>query len=299
MKLIIVIFSITILIFPIMKGEAQTVQSIKNRDVELNVSIYSPEIEETLILLHGGPGVPDDMREVVDILKDKYRVIVFDQRGTGGSICKNCSFSMEDYISDIDAIRDYLGIDSFHLFGHSWGGLYAQIYLENHPEQIKSLFLCSPSSGTNKTWKQTEKEVMQFNKSHCSTGEWFLMGWRSFLGMMGSDKADRKLFKQVMLNYHKDYIISEPNESFFERIYAKPVNRTRKYILNYRPLSVFENDTIPVLITYGENDIYGDSRKEVYHRFPNAEFKVIERSGHIPWKHNLKTFNEIVKSFYY
>ena len=66
MKLIIVIFSITILIFPIMKGEAQTVQSIKNRDVELNVSIYSPEIEETLILLHGGPGVPDDMREVVD-----------------------------------------------------------------------------------------------------------------------------------------------------------------------------------------------------------------------------------------
>ena len=294
-----IIFIFNLFIFAVMTGNAQKIQTIKNGNTDLAMTIYLPEKEETVILLHGGPGVPDDMQEVANLLREKYRVVTFDQRGTGMSVCENGDFTMEDYISDIEVIRKELGIQSFHLFGHSWGGLYAQIYAEEYPKQIKSLFLCSPSSGTGKIWKKTEKEVMQFNKSRCSTGEWLGMGWHSFLGMLGSDKAYQKLFKQVMRNYHKGYDVAEVDESFFTKIYAAPVNKTRKYILKYKPLAPVKTEDFPILITYGENDIYGDSKKEVYKRFPNAQFTTIKNSGHIPWKHNSKQFEEILRQFYF
>lgn len=47
---------------------------------------------------------------------------------------------MSDYISDIEAISNRLNITKFHLFGHSWGGLYAQIYAEEYPEKLKVCF---------------------------------------------------------------------------------------------------------------------------------------------------------------
>ena len=101
---------------------------------------------------------------VAEAIKNKYQVVYFDQRGTRLSACKNHSYTMANYLSDIELIANELGLEQFHLFGHSWGGLYAQIYAEEYPHRILSLFLCSPGSGTNKIWKQTEKEVMLFNK---------------------------------------------------------------------------------------------------------------------------------------
>ena len=46
-----------------------------------------------------------------------------------------------------------------------------QIYSEKYPENLLSLVLCSTGSGTNVVWKQTEKEVMKFNKSKSSFGQ--------------------------------------------------------------------------------------------------------------------------------
>ncbi len=295
MKAIIVFFSI----LGFMNVSAQNTKLIKNGNTILNVKIYSSDQTETIILLHGGPGVPDDMLEVVEQLKEKYQVITFEQRGVGLSECNGCGYKMEDYISDIDAISENLKIDSFHLFGHSWGGLYAQIYAEERPDKIISLFLCSPSSGTNKDWKKTEKEVMQFNKQITSKGEWISMGWNSLLGMFGNDEAYRKLFKQVLKNYHHGYSEVKIKDTFFDKIHARPVNKTRKEIIKYKPLTEFKNPNYPVLITYGENDIYGESKKELINRFPTAQLKIIEKSGHIPWKHNPTEFNKILTNYYF
>ena len=79
MKIILKFF----LIIEFMNISAQTIELIKNGNVTLNVKVYSNQNPETVILLHGGPGVPDEMIEVVDFLKTKYRVITFEQRGVG------------------------------------------------------------------------------------------------------------------------------------------------------------------------------------------------------------------------
>lgn len=295
------IMKVTLLLFFIlitMDVGAQKNVLIKNGNATLNTTIYAGDKRETVILLHGGPGVPDDMIEVVNVLKDKYRVVNFEQRGVGLSKCNKCNFTMADYHSDINTIAKYLNIKEFHLFGHSWGGLYAQIYAAEEPENIKSLFLCSPGPGTNKTWKKSQKEVLDFNKKITSTGEWISMGWNSILGKMGSDKAYGKLFKQALKNYHKNYIEITIEEAFLNKIHAKPINKTLKEIINYKPLTTFTNPDFPIIITYGDNDIYGASKKELIKRYPTSDVEVVENCGHMPWKHNPEAFELILNKFY-
>jgi len=271
---------------------------IQNKEASLNITFSPLQDAETVILLHGGPGVPNAMEQVGDILSQKYQLIYFEQRGTGSSSCDKCAYKMEDYISDIDTIAEYFKLDQFHLFGHSWGGLYAQIYAEKHPSRIKSLFLCSPSSGTNTTWEATEKEVMKFNKKTASNSEWLKMGWYSLLGLFGNNKAYQKLFKQVYKNYHKGFVEVNIDESELKNISAEPINKTRKEIIKYKPLSLMDTPSFPICITYGEKDVYGNSKEKVFERYPTGKVHEIKECGHIPWIHNLIEFEKVLINFY-
>lgn len=272
---------------------------ISNGDINLQTSVYFKELEETIILLHGGPGVPDNMPEVVRLFEDRFRVITFYQRGIGVSKCKNCEYTMEAYISDLNTIANYFNLNTFHLFGHSWGGLYAQIYAEKRPEKIKSLFLCSPGSGTGDLWKQTEKEVLQHNKGKCSQMEWIGMGLNSLLGLLGNKRGYQKLIKQVLINYNKGYSTADIDESLINLIQTDPLNKTKTELLKYKALDIINNPGYPVQITYGDDDIYGESQSAVINRYPGAKVSIIKNSGHLPWKHNLPEFSKLVNEFYF
>ncbi|NME70975.1 alpha/beta fold hydrolase [Flammeovirga aprica] len=271
---------------------------VRNQETLLYTIVYPKQNAETILLLHGGPGVPNRMKEVTNLLKQKYQVIYFDQRGTGLSNCPNGSYAMEDYISDINAIAAYYELDTFHIFGHSWGGLYAQIYADKNLSKINSLFLCSPSSGTNTTWKETEKEVMLYNKENTSNSKWLKMGVNSMFGALGSNKSYRKLFKQVLKNYHHNFQQIEISDEELAGIHAEPINKTRREIINYKPLTKIENPAYPICITYGDDDIYGKSKGEVIDRFPTAKVYDIKNCGHMPWMHNKVEFEKIVTNFY-
>jgi proline iminopeptidase len=272
---------------------------IDSTNARLFVTIYPKEKAETVILLHGGPGVPMDFTPIAEQLLRTYQVITFDQRGTGRSPAKGVTYSIDEYIGDIDAIAQHFGVNKFHLFGHSWGGLYAQIYAENNPDKLLSMFLSSPSSGTGELWKHTESEIMSFNKEHSGFWGWLKMGIKSLFGMLGSDRAYRSLFKQVLENYNREF---DPNyiatDAMVENVRAEPINKTRRHIAQYPLLKEAIDYRFPILITYGQKDIYADSSRYVKNRYLRAKFVVIENSGHIAWKHNKEKFSSILAEFY-
>jgi proline iminopeptidase len=259
---------------------------IEGKDVRLFTTLYPKENAETVILLHGGPGVPDDMLFVAGVLKEQYQVISFHQRGTARSPVAQPDFSIKSYLDDIDSVAAFFHVEKFHLFGHSWGGLYAQIYAEKNPNRILSLFLSSPGSGTGYQWKQTEKEVMAFNRSKLSWIKWLLMGWNSFRGMMGSDAAYRKVFSLVLRNYNDGFINAGTGSMDLNNLKAKPINHTRKELYKYPLLLAKAQLGFNVTITYGDKDIYGNSKKYIADRFPSASIFTIENSGHLPQQHN-------------
>lgn len=267
---------------------------------KLFVTVYPKQDAETVILLHGGPGVPMPFSSLAKFLAQKYQVITFDQRGTARSPADaHASFSMDEYVADIDTIARHFNLKSFHLFGHSWGGLYAQIYAEQRPEKIQSMFLVSPGSGTGAQWKQVEREVFAFNTRHTNWYEWMRMGLMSFLGALGSDRAYQILFKQVLTNYYRDFDPAfHATDTMVAFVRARPTDATRKQIVAYHPLAPMAHTPFPVCVMYGEKDIYTESKRYVRERFPHAQFIEIPRAGHLPWKQNSEAFYEILKKFY-
>lgn len=96
-----------------------------------------------VIILHAGPGFGCDphLRRFFD--PQRYRMIMFDQRGCGKSTphLEISNNTTELLLDDIDAIRDHLGLSDFVLFGGGWGSLLALLYAEKYPQQIKALLL--------------------------------------------------------------------------------------------------------------------------------------------------------------
>lgn len=109
--------------------------------------LYLEEVGEPqgqpVLVLHGGPGsgCNANLRRFFD--PQKYRVILFDQRGAGRSK-PHASLHNNDtahLIADIEQIRTHLGIDRWLVFGGSWGSTLALAYAEAHPQVVTGLVL--------------------------------------------------------------------------------------------------------------------------------------------------------------
>lgn len=101
------------------------------------------------VFLHGGPGggIVSDYRRYFD--PEIYRVVLFDQRGSGkstphASLEENTTWHL---VADIERLREHLGIRTWQVFGGSWGSTLALAYAERHPDRVaqlvlRGIFLC-------------------------------------------------------------------------------------------------------------------------------------------------------------
>ncbi|NQE32906.1 prolyl aminopeptidase [Microcoleus asticus] len=118
---------------------------------ELKVSdLHTIHFEESgnpegkpIVLLHGGPGggCPPFYRQYFD--PEKWRLVMFDQRGCGQSkphaeLQENTTW---DLVNDIEKLREYLNIHQWVVFGGSWGSTLSLAYSQTHPDRCKGLIL--------------------------------------------------------------------------------------------------------------------------------------------------------------
>ncbi len=96
-----------------------------------------------VVFVHGGPGggISPNYRQFFN--PDKYRIILFDQRGCGksrpyASLEDNTTW---DLVEDMEKLRKHFGIDKWQVFGGSWGSTLSLAYAETHPEHVSELVL--------------------------------------------------------------------------------------------------------------------------------------------------------------
>jgi len=96
-----------------------------------------------VVFLHGGPGggCTAAMRRFWN--PDVYRIVLFDQRGSGKStphanLENNTTW---DLVNDIEVLRAALQIDRWQVFGGSWGSTLALAYCQKHPERVTEIVL--------------------------------------------------------------------------------------------------------------------------------------------------------------
>ena len=106
----------------------------------------SPE-GKPVVFVHGGPGggTGPDQRRFFN--PDRYRIVLFDQRGCGQSrphIADGADLSVnttDHLIADMEALRAHLGIERWQVFGGSWGSTLGLAYAQTYPERVTELVL--------------------------------------------------------------------------------------------------------------------------------------------------------------
>ena len=102
-----------------------------------------------LLCLHGGPGMAHDYISPLADLADRRTVIFYDQLGCGRSERPDDAslWTLERSVAEVEAVREALGLERFHLFGNSWGGWLALQYtLDRKPDLASLIISSSPPS---------------------------------------------------------------------------------------------------------------------------------------------------------
>lgn len=101
-----------------------------------------------VLILHGGPGSASSAGTRCYFDPHYYRIIQFDQRGCGNSLPHASEPAVDlsanttwHTIADIELLRLRLGVESWIVFGNSWGCTLALAYAETHPQRVESLLL--------------------------------------------------------------------------------------------------------------------------------------------------------------
>lgn len=136
-----------------------------------------------VLFLHGGPGagVSPYHRRFFD--PARYRIVLFDQRGAGRS---TPSAELRDnttahLLSDIEAIREWLGIERWVVFGGSWGSTLALAYAQAHPERVLGLVLRGIFLGR-------PAEIRWFNELDGGASWVFPERWARYLAYIPEDE---------------------------------------------------------------------------------------------------------------
>lgn len=136
-----------------------------------------------VVALHGGPGggASPAMRRFFD--PGRYRIVVFDQRGCGRSrpFSELSHNTTPDLVGDIEHLREALRIESWLVFGGSWGATLALAYARAHPDRVSGLILRG-------VFACTRRELDWFYRD--GANQLFPDLWERFAGRLNPDERE-------------------------------------------------------------------------------------------------------------
>jgi proline iminopeptidase len=154
------------------------------------------------VVVHGGPGSGCGTGARRHFDPDRYRVVLFDQRGCGRST-PHASDPATDMrhnttgqlVADMERLREHLGIDRWLLYGGSWGSTLILAYAETHPERVSQVVISSVT-----TTRRSEIEWL-----YRGVGRFFPEQWERFLaGAPGTPRDGDLVAAYARLTEHPD-----------------------------------------------------------------------------------------------
>jgi len=254
----------------------------------------APEQDEgrvPLLCLHGGPGANWLHMKPYEVLADERGVVFYDQLGAGNSVVAEphdpAMWTPELYVEEVDAVRDALGLERVHVFGHSWGGMLGMQYAAARPEGLVSLIVES-SPPSVPAWmpeiarlrSELPPEVEATLREHEEAGT--------------TDSPEYE--EAVMVFYRRHLCRADPWPDWlvecFALLDANPevyhsMNGPSEFhvigtIKDWDITDRLGQITVPTLIFSGRYDEVTPASTEMAHRaIPGSEYVVMEESSHM------------------
>jgi len=228
---------------------------------------------ESLVLIAGYGANADSWFNQTPALSKKYRVIVFDNRGTGRSDKPDVPYTMKMMADDAAGLLDAIGIRTAHIFGLSMGSAIAQEFAINYPEKTISLILGCASSGAAHSVSGDPAVMMQ------------LLNMKDSKGTSPDEEVKILLpliFTQGFIDKNKDKI-----GEFVKRRTEHP---TPPFAYGRQGQAVIGHDTYdrlpqikaPTLIMNGAEDRIcpPENARLLASSIPNSEVVILEKAAH-------------------
>ena len=257
-----------------------------------------------IIVLHSGPGAGFENVHKRLFDPEKYRIILFDQRGAGrstphASLKNNTS---QDLIDDLEKIREHLAISKWHVFGNAWGTTLGLLYAQEYPQNVSGLILSS-------IFLARQHDIDWFYKSGASAI--FPDYWHEFVSYIPKEEHDNIIAayanrlngndELVRMNAAKHWSLwqakcaaLQPHNNIIEhfsdpRFAAGLACIESHYFVNHCFIddnAILDNIQkirhIPMFIIHGRYDMICplDNAWQLHEACPSSELMVIRDAGH-------------------
>lgn len=257
-----------------------------------------------LVVIHGGPGMSHHyLLPLVDLAEERP-VILYDQLDSGHSDRPNdpANWTIERFVSEVDDLREALGLDRVLVFGNSWGGTVAAEYAMTQPRGLVALVLSSPLISTER-WiadnteyrRQLPKDVQDTLDKHEAAGT--------------IDDPDYQ--EAVMVFYTRHFNRMDPwpdelNRTFevfsvdlYNTMWGNTEFNATGTLKDYDGSGRLDRIQVPTLYTCGEFDESTPAaNKDFAALTSNAEVKVIPGASHTAFLEQREAYMATLREFF-
>ena len=258
----------------------------------------------TLVCLHGSW---DHLlyRPMGELFAQKYRCVLYDQRGSGQSKLLESgedAMDIKKFTQDLDALRDRLGLDKMALLGHSWGSGLGLLYAQAYPDRLSHLILVGPGplnsemSGCYRAnrdrmaYPTSSEEFAAIRRSYDQA--------RSETGVVPReiDEALIRVWARVIF-YSREtagqFIDFYLNCGGYLRHAQSPTNFKHEM-----QLANADRITAPTLVVYGYQDYEPITQAYlIKEKIPQTEIAFLNECGHATWVDQPEEYFKVVDTF--
>jgi proline iminopeptidase len=235
-----------------------------------------------LLTIHGGPGVPHNYLETLEMLENERPLVFYDQLGCGKSDrpSDKSLWRIERFVEEIELLRSELGYSEIHLLGQSWGTILACEYALKYPETVKSMVLSGPAMSISR-FESDARRLME------------TLSARSRETINRAEKSGNFIqegYQEAMSEFYVKFVcrmepwpecvneaVAGMGEDVYNYMYGPSEFTVTGVLKGYYCSSRLGEINSPVLLTCGQHD---EATSFYIEKFPNGVMRVFEESSH-------------------
>ena len=262
--------------------------------------------EGPVLVCHGGgPGFSSLYLGDLAGLGDELELVLLDSRGPGGSAKPSDprAYAIEDYVSDLEELREHLGLERMQLFGHSHGGVVAIAYAADYPQRVERLILAS----TLARFSPEQAAAMAASVEAHADEPWYEDARAALEAEEAGDFETDEELAELSLREFPFYFAryGDDERAYVERLRGDTPNADALRLFNQEQVPSFDlrpelaRIAAPTLVITGEEDfITGPlSAAELSEGIAGAETVLVPGCGHFIFVETREAFRDSVLAF--
>jgi proline iminopeptidase len=231
-------------------------------------------------LLHGGPGADhSSYKPSFSPLSQKLQLVYFDHRGQGRSARGNpATYTLDNNVEDMEALRQYLGLEQIVVIGGSYGGMVALTYASRYPERVSHLIVYA----TVPDFRFLARA--QTTLAEKGTPEQQAIAQHLWQGTFRDEAHLREYFRVMAPLYSYRYVPNASDAAWSRTILSVDAINVAfsGFLRTYDVRSHLPNITAPTLVIGGRHDwiCAPEFSEDIAALIPDADLRIFEQSGH-------------------